>query len=328
MNLWKIPIDERGGKATGPPRPVTLPARFAAHLSISQTGQIVFAALERSDVVHRYSFDPVSESISGPGTPVLSGYELVHSVQVSPDGQWLLTTNVGSPQDVMMVKSDGSESRQITNDREIDRGASWSPDGRLIYFFSQRNENRYEIWSIKPDGSGLSQVTSTKGPSVWFPRLSPDGKWMATYNVAGTFLFDLSRLPAVEPIVLPPIKDSSLNFQGNEWSADGREILGDFARASDGVDVPGIWIYSLGKKSYQQLWDRSGASSVVASVWLDEERILCSDDEKLYVVDRRGRAREVATPVPANVFSLSPDKRTIYFTERVIQADIWRMTLE
>ena len=39
MNLWRIPVDEETGEALGEPQPITTPATFLAHLSLSADGQ-------------------------------------------------------------------------------------------------------------------------------------------------------------------------------------------------------------------------------------------------------------------------------------------------
>ena len=41
MNLWRIPIDESSGDGTGEPQPVTAPATYASHLSLSKDGGVL-----------------------------------------------------------------------------------------------------------------------------------------------------------------------------------------------------------------------------------------------------------------------------------------------
>lgn len=50
----------------------------------------------------------------------------------------------------------------------------WSPDGQWIAFASDRS-GELEIWVVRPDGSGLKQITSGPGSKTW-PAWSPDGK--------------------------------------------------------------------------------------------------------------------------------------------------------
>jgi len=50
----------------------------------------------------------------------------------------------------------------------------WSPRGDLI-MFSRLAEGSYEIWTVKPDGSGAKQLTSTRGNDA-HQGWSPDGE--------------------------------------------------------------------------------------------------------------------------------------------------------
>jgi TolB protein len=54
---------------------------------------------------------------------------------------------------------------------------SWSPKGDLIAFISKRDAD-FEVYTIRPDGSGLRRLTSSPGVDghlAW----SPDGEWIA-----------------------------------------------------------------------------------------------------------------------------------------------------
>jgi Tol biopolymer transport system component len=55
--------------------------------------------------------------------------------------------------------------------------AEYSPDGKYIYFNSNRS-GEMEIWRMKPDGSQPEQVTKD-GAGNWFPHVSPDGRLLA-----------------------------------------------------------------------------------------------------------------------------------------------------
>ena len=82
--------------------------------------------------------------------------------------------------------SEGSSSRteetRLTTAKGLDDGPEYSPDGKYIYFNSERT-GHMQIWRMRPDGSEQEQVFSDDYNN-WFPHISPDGKWMVflTYD--------------------------------------------------------------------------------------------------------------------------------------------------
>jgi len=54
--------------------------------------------------------------------------------------------------------ADGSGVARLTDNRAIDTGPAWSPDGAWIAFHSLR-DGKAEIYVVKADGSGLTRLT-------------------------------------------------------------------------------------------------------------------------------------------------------------------------
>lgn len=189
MNLWRVPIDEQNGRTQGPPEALTVPARFSGHYSPARSSaRLMFSAIDLTESLQIVGFDPQTGATTGPPRPVLAGSFLVFSSALSPDGRRVAVTNRGGQEDLFVVEVATGEIRQLTNDAARDRGVYWSPDGSKIYFYSQRAEDRYEIWSINADGSGLARVTRSTGRSLWYPSISPDGKLLAAFNDEHSFL--------------------------------------------------------------------------------------------------------------------------------------------
>ena len=74
---------------------------------------------------------------------------------ISPDGQWILcasnTTNQGSENiDIYVMRTDGSRLTQLTYHPGNDLSPVWGPDGKSIYFLSQRGteKGQYNIWKM------------------------------------------------------------------------------------------------------------------------------------------------------------------------------------
>jgi Tol biopolymer transport system component len=109
LNLWRVAIDERTGKARGLPEPVTLPAPWSGHYSISRDGsRIIYRTLASTDTVYRVSFDPEAGKTVGQAASIFGTSLVVTTPDVSPDGQWITFTKVGSHSDVFLMRSDGN----------------------------------------------------------------------------------------------------------------------------------------------------------------------------------------------------------------------------
>ncbi len=321
MNLWRLPIDEHSGKALAPPGPVSLPTRFAAHFTVARdTGALAYAGVDFSETLWRIPFDPLSLRASGQPSAILGGAMLVlENVDVSPDGKWLAFSNLGTQEDLFVIGSDGSEMRQLTNDPEKDRGPSWSLDGKLLYFYSQRG-TRYEIWSIRADGSGLRQVSHTTGPSIWWPRVMRDGKTLYAFSGSGTDLLPVNADGTATKVeLLPPMPDPQNHIFWPRLSPDGSRFVGTASPGGGG----GLWIYSIGLKSYEKLADEGTMPK-----WLpDGKHVLFVSGTQLKIIEIASKQiRTIPLLRPIRAFAVAPDGRALYLNERTSEADIWMMS--
>lgn len=90
----------------------------------------------------------------------------------TPDGQLLFTASAGGKQSIGVMNADGSEQKAL-----IDGGGlpQISPDGRHIFFESQRSETK-QVWRAEADGSNAKQLTDGSGVETF--ALTPDGRWV------------------------------------------------------------------------------------------------------------------------------------------------------
>jgi Tol biopolymer transport system component len=100
----------------------------------------------------------------------------------SPDGRSIAFDSQAADAnwDVWTIGVDGSGLRRVTRDSADKILASWSRDGRWIYFSSNRT-GRYEIWRVAAAGGAEEQVTHEGG---WMPFESLDGRTLY-YKRAG-----------------------------------------------------------------------------------------------------------------------------------------------
>jgi dipeptidyl aminopeptidase/acylaminoacyl peptidase len=250
---------------------------------------------------------------------VLSTTRSVLTVAPSPDGKRLAFTTLRPQQDLYVVATEGGTPTQLTDDPEFDRYASWAPDGERIVFNSNRGK-KYEIWGIRPDGSGLQALTRTKEDPGWRPFLSPRADRLVVTRPHGLAIFDASGPLPWERFerIPPPAGAPGTNFSVASWSPLGDLLAGSVYRGNEPRRVA---VLDLAAKSYR-FFD---PPSRPVGWFPDGRRLLIHYRHQLAVLDL---ASWEASPVPNSPelrgqLSASPDLRTIITLEDDQQADIW-----
>ena len=136
----------------------------------------------------------------------------------------------GAPrEDIVVMNTDGSGRRRLMDDVHKDRGPTWTFDGKLLVFYSNRG-GVYDIWRIRPDGTDAQRLTNSMDIDVTAVIPAPDGKSFACGSSGaerrGMLLFEQSQ--PLESISAPlPIPDSGVaGFSPSAYSPDGKYIAG------------------------------------------------------------------------------------------------------
>jgi len=331
MNLWRVPINEESGKPTGEPEAIITPATSLAHPSISADGKrIAYCAMLETQNIQKITFDPVTEKKTGEPLWITTGSRRWSSLDVSPDGQWLVFYSRDPDGHLYVVRTDGSGLRQLPSDEFTDRVPRWSPLGDWIAFFSNRGgRDTHQIWKIRFDGSGRQQLTDadSMGIATW----SPDGTRIAATSsrVWKTYVFDPNR-PWHEqnPQVLPAQDTSLRSLIVTSWSPDFEQLACQIGY-NEGGSSPhlGIVTFSFKSGKYQRLTDYGEWP-----VWLGDSRrlLFVSKGKDFFVIDSQSKAVRKIFSVERDSIGpprMTRDNRSIYFTRRVTEADIWLVTL-
>ncbi len=131
---------------------------------------------------------PPARAVDGLPTTLRQGTNVM--VATSPDGQWVALDLVVS---IWVLPTGGGPARRLTDDLQDATRPAWSPDGRTIAFQSYRDGN-FHLWTVRADGSGLTQHTS--GPyDHREPRWLPDGSGLLlSSDRAGASTYDIHLL--------------------------------------------------------------------------------------------------------------------------------------
>ena len=101
----------------------------------------------------------------------------------SPDGRKLVVTlgGLGGNLDIYVLDLATRQFSRLTRHRAIDTEGTWAPDGRSIYFTSDRSGGP-QVYRIEVVGGTAERVTF-EGSYNARPRLSPDGKRVALVHL-------------------------------------------------------------------------------------------------------------------------------------------------
>ena len=329
LNLWRIPMDEDTGSPAGAPEPLALPATVAGNFAFSSTGEMAYVAVTRT---FRLMAVPFNASTGALGTPqqVVGGSEEILTFAPSPDRKQIAyTTGGGTQEDIFVADAGGTRIRQLTNDQANDRSVEWSPDGKTLYFYSNRGEDGHRIWSIRADGSGLTRVTDNAdlkrigARNLYGPVPSPDGRMLIVRTDRDTIaLVHLDQPPGQRIEQLPVFLVSP------KWSPDGQYIAGRDKRVMPN-DLRGlIKVYSLRTRTAETV-SANGSSPH----WTpDGKKIVYFERKDIRVIDLKTHAVstvpfESVGGVPVEVTSistrLSRDAETVYVQQAIEQGDIW-----
>lgn len=323
MNFWRVAIDEKSGQVLSEPEAVVTPSKYSRHLGFSRDGKrMIYVQTNSQSNIQASHFDARSEKLIGEPFWITRGDRQVAGPELSADGrQFVMRLPRRTQDDIVVVNFDGTNWRDLTNDKYFDRYPRWSPDGKRVAFTSDRSGN-YEVWTIDADGTNLHQVTFAKKGDTSFPIWSPDGQKLICRIDLVPSIIDLSRTWSEQtPRPLPP-PDIADRFVVWDWSPDGKKLAGFFEGRGSGLGY-----YSFETNRYERISDVSALP-----MWLpDSRRFVYTAEGKAFLADivtRKSKELFSRPPDQVHALAVSRDSQLIYYTVAQTESDIWLLNLE
>lgn len=158
----------------------------------------------------------------------------------SPDGAHIAASlwHRGGTSEIVVLDTTGHIVQRISPAHAIQAAPSWSPDGRTIYFTSDRSgiTNVYSV-PFEPGRTGGLQVLTNVNTGIFDPVVSPDGRWLAGSAVLG----DGYHLGVVAMDRLTPFR---------------ADTLSDFAKPKPPPPVDSVTTPATPYSPWRTLWPR------------------------------------------------------------------------
>ena len=151
----------------------------------------------------------------GPAVRLGSGSALA----LSPDQKWVLTAQLHSPLETLLLPTGAGESRKLTHNGVVLVRAHWLPDGKRYMFIGNEQDHGLRLWVQSIDSDKPAPI-SPEGVRATQWEISPDGRVVAAVlSDRKGYLFPVD---GGDPRPIPGFPDG---FTAVGWTADGQSIF-------------------------------------------------------------------------------------------------------
>jgi hypothetical protein len=193
-DLSRLPPDERAPDGTENVRERLTTSRRARDVDVSPDGRAaVYVTNDRGTTTLRIADISAEHRLENERRLAPAGrFEQVFTPRFSPDGRRVAygTWTAGGHRDIRIVDIDTGRVVELWRDRAIDQQPAWSPDGKTLYFTSDRS-GIANVYAWDTSTGALAQVTNVLG-GAYMPEPAPDGKRLVYvgYGPNGFDLYD------------------------------------------------------------------------------------------------------------------------------------------
>jgi TolB protein len=229
---------------------------------------------------------------------------------LAADPPLLVVSKRAGSANIYLVNADGSEAKNLTDNKFQNISPAWSPDGKRIAFSSDRDGD-LNVYVMGADGKNVTRLTrdhtdrlpswSADGKTIVFCRATDDGSRIYSVPAAGGEAKELGEGDGWDPA----------------FSPDGKKVLFTSMRDGGGFRV---YVMDADGKNVKALTEKPNPNGFVYPAWSpDGKRIAWTDHTddglQVFVADADGKNAKQVTKLGgvATYAAWSPDGKTIAF---------------
>jgi len=163
-----------------------------------------------------------------PGKPVSAYFLNTSKVTTEhiPPAQFAYSSSKSGNYEVYLTDIDGSFETNLTNNPASDYMADFSPDGKILYFNSDR-DGLTDVFALDMDTMEVTNITSDSLTHEYGADVSPDGEWLVTvqsWSVTDKDIFRLKADGSMSKNEWINLTNMSGYDHEPDWSPDGLKI--------------------------------------------------------------------------------------------------------
>ncbi|MCS6859716.1 MAG: DPP IV N-terminal domain-containing protein, partial [Abditibacteriales bacterium] len=322
-DVWLIPAT--GGKA----RQLTFHSADDLVSGWSPDGkQVLFTSARETT---RYPSIYTVNVVTGATRLVATDEAALANAAFSPDGEFIACTRGGSwtrkgyrgsaNANLMLFPAAGGAGKWLTKDPENERWALFTPDGKEVYFVSDKG-GVANLWRKSVDGKRATPVTRFDDGNLFYPTMSRNGERIVfEHNFS---LWSLSP-PGGEPTelrIFAPSDDRTNTLRRETFTSGAQEV----ALSPDGKQLAfvvhgEVFVQPLSGGEATRLTDTPQREQDIA--WSPDGKLLAfvsdrSGNRDLFTVDVKTKQTTQLTQTPdiaERAPQFSPDGKTIAFLQ-------------